>query len=549
MRKSIYYFLILFLLIIVSIPLIDGILFQKNIVKLVETINQDHRVKIEILEYYRGWFSSQAKIKVTLSSKDVNYLSQTTMLEFHPTASISFILEEKIKHGPVIYDNQDLQFGYANIQSKLIIDHTKVEFMRIDILSAFNNVWRGRFSTSPWHFSLPYINALSVESFNGEFNLRLGKKGIKHIKTNTQLGPITIEFNDESPFIKRIVIQKIKSEYDAVHKRNYTWSGQSSTYTPGMIITTVTGNEFVIDKLVSNNTFSAAGNTLYSINVTLSIQNLTSPTYTIPAFSSLQIILSATNFNTKSLTDYLNTIQSKSPTELTNIDLKEIETVLTSMVTPISLIKGTVTSDTSLGSFTSRFKTILPDGTPLPKTVGEISTDSETTIVIKMSNLLVMKLLSIYGEQITATNKELDTVRQQTIAQEKENFKNQNTSSQTPLKQALDGLVNLNRITSDLALHILSMAKQKQTLITFSSNLDQLNLPFNIKNQLKLIYQIQLETTKTITLDKNDKQLMDDLLSIGYLRKEPDKDEYSSKIIFKEGKIFISGSPLINSQE
>lgn len=549
MLKRIYYFALLIIAAFMIAPLIVGILFEKNIRKFINDINKDQRIKIEILQYSRDWFTSTAAVQVTLSSKDVKYIPNITTLEFQPAESVRFIVQGTILHGPIIYNHHLTKLAYANIKCNLLIEPNNTKFMQINMRAGFNNTWYGEFSTAAWDFSLPYISKLSVAKLSGDFYIKLGETTIKHIKTNTTLGPVTIDFNDEGNTLKQIIIQPIISRYDATHKHNYLWSGKSSVYTPGMIITSLNGSQFNIEKMAITNTFSAAGNVLYNANMGFFIKNLTSPTFTIPAFAKLQITLSATNFDAQSLNNYLNSLQTKTPAELTSIDLKIVENVLAGMIKTNSIIRTTIVSDTSLGAFSGKTKTIWPENVPLPKTFSEISTNSKTIIILKLSNLLVLKLLSIYGDQLTASDSELAKARLQTEKLEEENFRNQQASNNTELKQTVDELVKQNQIAADTAAQIINMSKQKQPISIFSSNIDQLSLPFNIKNQIKLVYQIQHQTEQTISLDAKTKQLMKDLISINYLRKEPDKDEYTSKIIFKDGQVFISGSPLINAQE
>lgn len=549
MRKKHLYYLIVFLFIIFAIlPWIAGIYFQQNLERLLEAVNTDKRLRIELIDYQRGWFTSQATIRLTILEKDIDFLRQLNISGLTPSSDIVLLFQEDIKHGPIIYDNKRLTLGYADIHSSLLTGHSKKDILRINIFTAFNNRWLGEFETSAWSFTLPYINRFNVEKLKGNFYFKIEDKAIKHIKINNEIGPISIEFDEKNPHLKQITILTITGKYDAAHSGSNLWSGLSSLYTPGMAITDIHGANFVFEKVAITNTFSVSGNILYNLNVAVFVKNLVSLSHTIPAFSKMQIIFSAQNFNAKGLNDYIEFIRSKTPEELKDINLQTFDTLLAHTISTNSIFSTSVDSDTSLGSFSILSKTVWPENTALPNSINDIIKGSYTTILLKMSDALVMKLLEIYGDQITASNQQLQEIQKKTQQLENENFQNQQASKQTLLQRTVDLLVKQNQLKSDVSLQILSMAQQKQSLEVFSRNIDQLNLPEDIKKMLKLTYHQQMDETETVVLNAKQEELLKNLIAIGYLRKDLDnKDQYISNIIIKDGVINISGAPLLDT--
>lgn len=546
MRRRIYYIIFAILLLIGLTPWVDGILFKKNFRHMIEVINQDNRVKIEILEYHQGWISSDARVRITLAGKGITNLQQMNLPNFNFAIPTSFILEEKIQHGPIIYNSHEsaLQLGYAYVHNTLLTDHAQTNLIQIDILSGFNNKWKGQFVVGAASFSLPSLSKIEIADLKGKFTLFLDNESITRIKTTLETGTISITGDTQNTVLKQLIIQPIKAQYDAVHEMSGLWSGSSSIYTPGFTLTQADNANFIVEKFAITNTFSVGENTFYNTNLAIFMKTVTSPSYTIPSFSKLQIILSAKNFSTKALNDYINFMKSTSPEELKNIDLNKIESLLAHTITPRTTLEGNVSSDTSLGSFAYRSKTKWPANTPLPNTFNDIVTNSFTKARLKLSNLLVVKLLNIYGDQITATtDAQVKKYKEQAKVLEEKYFSNQRASNDNDFRQRVNQLLKQGKISLSQSLQIMALAKQNQPQAVFSSNIDQLNLPSEIKAQLKAIYTSELESAKSPAISDKTSQLISDLISIGYLKK--DGDDYISKMTAEHGIWQIYGSPLL----
>lgn len=545
MRKRTY--IILFLLIILILtPWVAGIIFKKNFLHVVEAVNQDNRIKIEILEYHQGWLSSKAKVRITFVNKELN------QLQLNVAVPLSFILEDNIQHGPIIYDKhlQKIQFGYAQLHNELLTDHTRTGLIQVDILSEFNGNWSGQFKIDAASFSLPPFSKIVTEPLTGHFAFTLDNKNITRINTDLQTGSILLEGDESNTAIKKMAVEPIKAQYDAVHETNGLWSGSSSIYTPGVTIMQMDGANFIIEKFAITNTFSVGENTFYNTNLAIFMKSVVSPSYTIPAFSKLQIILSAKNFSTKALNEYITFIKSTTPEELKNIDIKKLETLLAHTITPTTTLEGSISSDTSLGSFTYRSKTKWPASTPLPDTFNDMITHSFTKIRLKLSNLLVVKLLNIYGDQITATtDKQVAEFKKKAKTLEKQYFENQRPSDVNDFRQKVAVLSKQGKMTTAQSMQVLELEKQNQTLAMFSTNINQLRLPTDIKNQLIASYQAELENhTNVVTSDDKIKQLISDLISVGYLNKDKDTDGYTSKLTIENGILKIYESPVLPEQ-
>src|ERR1700733_12314777 len=100
MRHKIYFILTILLIILLSAPCVVGLIFKYKYFQFIDLINKENRVKIEVLQYEEGWWHSYAKVRITFVDSDITNFSQANLSE-----PVSFALNEKINHGPIVYDH------------------------------------------------------------------------------------------------------------------------------------------------------------------------------------------------------------------------------------------------------------------------------------------------------------------------------------------------------------------------------------------------------------------------------------------------------------
>lgn len=544
-NKIISLAIVLALVITIIIPWVNGFLFKKNFFHAVVVINQDKRLAIEVLAYHQGWFTSHAKIRITLLNRDVSQLQQLRL-----TSPSNFILEESIHHGPILYSSQKPYFelGFARLHTDFISNLKNADLLQVDAISGFNGDWHGNFFIPKMSISVPRINKFLIEKSKGNFAIILSKHNIEHVLLNLETGRIIIEGDAQNTLFKKINIQPIKGTYDALREDSGLWSGNSGLHTSEMKITRADNTDFNISQLGINSTFSVDKNIFYNTNLSILMQNISSPSGIIPSFSKLEITLLAQNFSVQGLNNYIHFVKSKTPEEIKNIDIKMIDNLLAHTITPTSILQGSISSDTSLGSFSSNSQTIWPNNTVPPHSTKDIINHSFTTINVAMSESLITKLLKIYSNDIMAIPADMQKAQFKKAVESKkyEYFKNYSSANESGFHQTIDQLLKEKKITFELSLQILSLEKQNQSLKAFSINIDQLNLPSDISDKLKLSYQQQKANAKVDILDARTKQLLKELISISYLKK--DDKGYTSTVTIEKGTLIINGSPLLSQQ-
>jgi len=111
--------LLLGLFIIFLTPFVIGILIEKNYPGIFEKLSRAPQVSSKIIQYQRGWFSSNAIIKVTLHSPRIRNYSESVEIISH------------IQHGPVILEK--LADGSKKLLVAIAImkNHSNTHFLKM----------------------------------------------------------------------------------------------------------------------------------------------------------------------------------------------------------------------------------------------------------------------------------------------------------------------------------------------------------------------------------------------------------------------------------
>ncbi len=101
MRKIIFSMIVLMLIVLTLGPYVMGMWFQKSYRQFISVYNAQEKIHFTLVDYHRGWFSSDVTLNV----------------ELNPTYILT--IKQHIQHGPIIY--HDYSLGFAAIENKIII--------------------------------------------------------------------------------------------------------------------------------------------------------------------------------------------------------------------------------------------------------------------------------------------------------------------------------------------------------------------------------------------------------------------------------------------
>lgn len=392
---------LLFIIMVVGLtPYIDGIFFKKKYYHFVDVLNKESQIHVTVLDYRQGWLNSRAKIRITIN-KNLFEFYQPTSTATSPL--ISFIIEENIIHGPIVYDRikKKLKLGYANIESNLFLADALQQIlpgmfrgpniMYADMLSEFDGDWSGHIQIQPLALMLKNIGNITWGGVNSDFKIVIRNEHIKHVKNELSFGLFVIDVISST--IRKLIIYPIQYSYDVSRQETGLWSGNSKINALGFMITrsngpTIAGNSFSLQS-----TFSMDENTFYNTNLHLIFNDLKIPDYFISDISQLRLAVIANNFSTRGLNEYLNNF---TPATLSTFDLNKIETLLAHTVTTTSDIHGSIHLSSSSGNMTTVFKTNWQPNIPAPDTFSKIATGTYTEANVTASMPFIIRILNMF---------------------------------------------------------------------------------------------------------------------------------------------------------
>lgn len=411
--KRIFFILIITeIMILAAIPWIDGVLVKKNYLHIMHHINEERTLKIDLLEYDQGWFTSYAKLNVTVVNGAFFSLAQDTTAPPRPLP-ISFVIDEYIGHGPIIYNRlkKQIQFGYAKILSNVRLSDSLEEALlgsiqkklvfQIDTLFTFMNRWRSQLHIPKMMIESPTFGKIIWNGLDGDSSIRINKEGIRHIKLQLQIGRLLLKSYGPKRLFNDLMIDPMKYKYSASIVSG-VWTGESSLYTPQLIAEMTNGLRLIAKPFVLNTMFGFGNQIFYNTNVVVNIQKLITSSKDFPLFSPLYLKLSANNFSVEKLNDYLNLLKSKQQNQqTTTINFDTLESLLVSFAVPGSFFESEMSMNTSLGTLNLNSKTTWD---PSEQTkIAEIIKGLHTTVYVKASIPMATKLAELYGDKLIAT--------------------------------------------------------------------------------------------------------------------------------------------------
>ncbi len=526
------------LCILLIMPWLTGMVFKHKYYHLIDIINQDQRLKIDILEYQEGWLESTAKIRITLTGNEFGNLPQIKFA--HP---VTFDLDETMFHGPIIYDTSHriLEVGYAKILTTMHLSEAtenevlgklqSLGIMQIDVLSELDGDWRGHIIIPVLSLNIQNIGALSWAGLNGHFKLTLSDDHIKHINVDMKIGTFTMKGDDQNPAVRHVAIEPSEYEYNSTHENVGLWSGNSNLHSNGLYLVTQDGSYFSASNFNFNTKFGVSGGTFYNTNVAINIGNINATNNIIPMISDLHILVSADNFSAEDVLSYVNYFNSKmsQAQAIKIVNKSTIESLLVHTIRTTSELYSEISMKTTLGPITINSKSAWKENAPAPVTFDDVTMNSTTVMNVNASSTLVEQFLQFLTKKM-----------------HKPGQSSANDLNNDSFNQQLALYLKQGKITVNDFVAIVNLEKEKPSVTDFNEKLAQLNLPTDINSQLINLYGTYLNTLPPDggNLKKppqTPQQLIHDLLRIGYIQKDKDGN-YFTTLTIEGGQIKINGS-------
>lgn len=210
MRKTLIGILII-VIVLALLPFGFGIMAKHQYQTLIAQLSKQQRLQISLISYHRGWLASTAQLKVSVQLPNAQFNVANPQAEH-----LSFVLDQKILHGPVIFAS-----GYPHFGSALIF--TSIEQ---------NNI------TANTQTFIHYNGAVTATTSHGEVNVsdpsqhfQLTMDGIEsHLDINPQFSQLKGEVKIANiAFDNQHIQQQTKNftaSFDLKRDQNQIWLGQ-----------------------------------------------------------------------------------------------------------------------------------------------------------------------------------------------------------------------------------------------------------------------------------------------------------------------------------
>ncbi len=530
-------FVLLIFLAIAMVPLADGMLFKRQYFTLVKALEADQRIKINVMEYHEGWFSSEAKVAI---SPKVDSMTGLPSSSGYTTPTI--ILSQHISHGPFVYDaaNDKRVLGLASIQSNVHLPAAAEAILlggqassngvvTIDGLATLSGEdFINQIKTPVFNINLPNVGTVVWQGLNGTIDFHLEGNHLQKVTTDLTIGAV----NARSPF-GSVISKDANIKYDMAANEVSLWDGSYSIAIPAISVNDANGVVVSINNLNFGNTFGMAGKNLYTSKIQLSVGQLVTPEWLGFSVNQSNANLSFENMSASALVDLLKEVSKNRNNRITSPaeDQKYIE-ILTAIITPTTSLKQNAVINTSFGKLITNSATVWSGDL---KTMHDLVQNMKSTTDIRISVTLVNQLIELFAQQNTPP------VAPTPI----------DTNTEAGLLKQLDTLGTQNKIDLSVAIQIKDMVQTHLAPADFSKYIDQLEklkqIPPDIAAQLKMQYSVILDASKNpptpvpapVSPAEGIKAQLANFVQLGYIKL--DKDDYVTVITFEKGVLKANG--------
>jgi uncharacterized protein YdgA (DUF945 family) len=553
MRKIITSVVLLVILILVFGPLAAGFGFQASYRDLLAFYNSQKNIHIKIVDYQRGWMSSEIKLSIEVDKKQLeNALKIFDIPIVDANQPYQFVVKQHVQHGPIIYSkNAPSVFGLAAIQNKIEVmpDITSL-FLLLgmphvtlksdeDFVTLMGNYFN-HLEVSGLQVIDP-VSRVHVQFDNFVSDVWIQPKQ-KRVSGILALSQFSIYNSDDS-----IEIDKINLKFDHHLDQYGLWLGTHSIAMPKLTVQEA-GDEFLeINGLkLSSESHETAG--MLSGLKTLDVNKIN---YDGEIVGPMHLELSAYKLNAKAMQNLIDASQevAKNGEEYQGQLKQKISMILPKVIMPGT---GINIDQFNLGTHTGKLTLNATVNWPerdfeAPSNVRDIVTTAKAQATLSISKKLMDDVIGIISGMPTSIREAsspdhdlLLSVRDQMEAAAKQNtylIKILVESDELPEKSGEEFLDMQRDLVSvddyEKAIKELFLTRKISPSVSY-----QLSWQYS---QLRNPYQFLLRKVDEYQKSANDQLQgqLKELLNQGYIKEE--KNEYVILFKWSEGKLTVNG--------
>lgn len=231
-----------------------GIITERTLKKNVVLINRSNGLHVDVQEYHRGWFTSNAKFHWRLHIPERIVKNQDGQSSTVPAQDYNLDMPLKVYHGPIIFADNSVRFGLGYAHTDLNLpqeftqqfadlfsaDSVKPE-MKVSVLVNYLNRSRLR-------IQIPAFKLIAKDG-TGNFEW-LGLTNDVTVSSNlgTVKGDLIIEGVNLSKDTTKATLGKVTSDYDLHQTKEGLYLGEANLSFPSLIVTDKDQKVFQVEK-------------------------------------------------------------------------------------------------------------------------------------------------------------------------------------------------------------------------------------------------------------------------------------------------------------
>lgn len=481
-------FILIVIVILLGIaPFAMGLIFKSSYLDL---LRADQTDKVQIQSYDVGWFTSDAKIHLTLkpNSSDIS--------DDGITVPSGVTLVQHITHGPYLRNpvTGKWTFAKAAIETQVHLDprtegrmlgaHADLGVMQINTIVSMLNNYFNQLQSPVITTIMPNNAKLTWQGLTGTISTNISGVDVTHITTDLKIGALTVQGSANSLTIAQSSVQN-----DIACDADRICTGTQSVFFPEITSTNQKGDNVKLTSLTLNFGGDEKNNN-YSNNYEMTVKNIVSADnsagpanfkFAVNNLNAAEIV----NLSTKIRTDQKDVMDIRSRQLML---AGELNSGLAKLFTPDTTVTGDFKLVTPSGNLVATAKMFWPANNPLPLDTQDLAARINIHADIRAAAALVDQFVKMIDDKqnppVTATAP---------VQPAKIDFEAA-LPSITQFKNQLDVMVKNTQISSDVSTKIAAMQAQQLAPQEMNAYIDSLvtskQLSATAANTLKTAYGI-----------------------------------------------------------
>jgi uncharacterized protein YdgA (DUF945 family) len=297
MRKKILWITAGFALFLLLLPLTAGIALQYLYKNSEAYYNHRGRISVQIENFHRGWFTSEAKINIKVVDPNLIQLAKQADI---PNPQLFITVIQKIHHGPFLWDTDIKKYtGLACIHNEVHFSPDIEKIFHTNIMKSADIITlTGNYILN---INLPFIEyhkSLLIQATQG-----IKGNVIINIQQDHFIVDIvipTLILSQENGFLIQSTNTKIS--FDRYKSLEGLWLGKTNLTMSNLSFKNIDNNQFIISNLHFKQNLTEVGGQLQGINwIDLDKLNINEQ-----LFGPINLLFKASGLNTKAVKSILD---------------------------------------------------------------------------------------------------------------------------------------------------------------------------------------------------------------------------------------------------